>query len=343
MSTRREDLCGISPEATTNAGLWLDKFIVNQTRADKESRRKLVKEVAGIDEPEDYDGYEHFYKQWEANLKRFGAICRKAEVLGRMVVGLGDESVLETSITLHHTYGVPYIPGSALKGLAAIFADQHAGNAWKKGSPAHAAVFGTSDAAGYITFFDALLVPRSGAGSQRKPLHADIITVHHEEYYQGKGGAPPADWDDPNPIPFLSATGKYLIALAAPKDCEEWIASAFKILAEALRYEGVGAKTSSGYGRMKLESMPIDPDQQQADYWISKVKAVPTNKLVAELGGYAGQLIKSQMTARHRSRVAQEILRRFGELDKKQQKKIREREEEKNWYLPLQKILQPKE
>lgn len=35
----------------------------------------------------------------------------------RMIVGLGNESVYETSMTLHHIYGIPYIPGSAIKGV----------------------------------------------------------------------------------------------------------------------------------------------------------------------------------------------------------------------------------
>jgi CRISPR-associated protein Cmr6 len=35
----------------------------------------------------------------------------------RMIVGLGNKSVHETSMTLHHVYGIPYIPGSALKGV----------------------------------------------------------------------------------------------------------------------------------------------------------------------------------------------------------------------------------
>jgi len=35
----------------------------------------------------------------------------------RMVVGLGGESVYETSITLHHIYGIPYIPASSIKGV----------------------------------------------------------------------------------------------------------------------------------------------------------------------------------------------------------------------------------
>ena len=41
-----------------------------------------------------------------------------ASLTWRMVVGLGNESVHETSMTLHHVYGIPYIPGSALKGIA---------------------------------------------------------------------------------------------------------------------------------------------------------------------------------------------------------------------------------
>lgn len=40
-----------------------------------------------------------------------------ATLTWRMVVGLGGESVHETSMTLHHVYGIPYIPGTALKGI----------------------------------------------------------------------------------------------------------------------------------------------------------------------------------------------------------------------------------
>ncbi|MFN4220568.1 MAG: type III-B CRISPR module RAMP protein Cmr6, partial [bacterium] len=35
----------------------------------------------------------------------------------RLIVGLGSGHVLETSIILHHLYGIPYIPASALKGV----------------------------------------------------------------------------------------------------------------------------------------------------------------------------------------------------------------------------------
>ncbi|MBI4749717.1 MAG: type III-B CRISPR module RAMP protein Cmr6 [Acidobacteria bacterium] len=40
----------------------------------------------------------------------------------RLVVGFGVEHVLETSLNLHRIYGIPLIPGSALKGVARAWA-----------------------------------------------------------------------------------------------------------------------------------------------------------------------------------------------------------------------------
>ncbi len=274
MKTRRKQLLEAEKTATTHPGLWLDKYIEEQEKKDFEtpsnkaqgkgnSRSDLIKEVASLREP---DAYEEFFKRWTKMLTDYDAQTREARVKGRMIVGLGSESVLETSITLHHTYGVPYIPGSALKGLAASFADKRLGEPWKKGHPVYKAVFGDTNNAGYITFFDALFIP--GSGHKGRVLYPDVITVHHPKYYQEEKNVPPSDWDSPNPVPFLSATGKYLIALAAPdlgKD-SQWINKTFEILRFALQEMGIGAKTSSGYGRMELEEkIDLDsPDIQEA-------------------------------------------------------------------------------
>ena len=179
----------------------------------------------------------------------------EAETLGRMVVGLGGEGVLETAITLHRTYGVPYIPGSALKGLAASYARLRLGAEWHQNTPnakAYQIVFGQTEDAGYVTFYDALYVPGSGHNSGRGPraLYPDVLTVHHAAYYRGEDAAP-ADWDSPNPVPLLAATGRYLIAVAGESGWERWRDAAFEVLKLALSEEGVGAKTSSGYGRLK--------------------------------------------------------------------------------------------
>ena len=207
--TRRDCLAEELVRPTTNAGLWLDKYIRDQVRS-SDARASLVEQVAAMRQP---GCYSDWFKRWEQCLLGYGASCRRATVTGRMAVGLGEDSVLETSIMLHHTLGVPCIPGTALKGLASSFARQRLGDDWRPGaaSRAHSIMFGDTDSAGYVTFFDAMPVP----GTSR--LFPDVMTVHHANYYQ-TGNVPPADWDGPNPVPFLSADGAYLIALAGPED-----------------------------------------------------------------------------------------------------------------------------
>ncbi|GAB4440171.1 MAG: hypothetical protein Kow00120_08220 [Anaerolineae bacterium] len=60
--------------------------------------------------------------RWEAMVGTHGAIRFDLLTESRLVVGLGADSVLETSLTLHRVYGYPIIPGSALKGLARTLA-----------------------------------------------------------------------------------------------------------------------------------------------------------------------------------------------------------------------------
>lgn len=251
----RQDLKNFqSPDRTSHAGLWLDKFLAANANTDKEARRRLTKQVAEeINEP---SGYAEYFQQWKTGLEMLNAKTGEAQTLGRMVVGLGGEAVLETAITLHRTYGVPYIPGSALKGLAASYARQRLSEAWfNSGKPtrAYETVFGQTEDAGYVTFYDALYLPGSGynAGQGARALYPDVLTVHHPDYYQGKDAAP-ADWDSPNPVPLLAATGKYLVAVGAEPGWEKWRDAAFEILKLALAEEGVGAKTSSGYGRLQF-------------------------------------------------------------------------------------------
>lgn len=264
-STRRQSLASLKrPAQAIHPGLWLDKFICNQgekakcvdERDDPKKRlpkTRLVEEVAEIPAWQDYP---RFFDRWRETLAACGAKTGEARTQGRMIVGLGGEAVLETAIALHRTYGVPYIPGSALKGLAASYARRRLGAEWNPHTPgaqAHHKVFGQTEDAGYVTFYDALYVPGSGHDSGQGPhaLHADVLTVHHQKYYQGEDAAP-ADWDSPNPVSLLAATGKYLIALAAEPAWEKWRDAAFEILKLALAEEGVGAKTSSGYGRLKI-------------------------------------------------------------------------------------------
>jgi len=289
MQSRRDALLTLNVIKSYHAGLWIDKYLSKQLPKgdavnEETPYQQLVKEVTTIiEEPPSYDP---FFKRWQAGLELAGAHTREAEVQGRLAVGLGAESVIETAITLHRTYGVPYIPGSALKGLAAAFARQRLSN-WDKGSRAYQTMFGTTDSAGFMTFYDALYIP--GSGKQGQALYPDVITVHHQSYYQNQNVAP-ADWDNPNPVSFLSATGRYLVALAGPD--EAWLEAAFDILGSALSEVGVGAKTSSGYGRLRLLAPPPPP----AVAVKAVVVAIEENRVIVKMpNGEEASLVGKKM------------------------------------------------
>ena len=235
------------PKQGTNLGLWFQKYLDREKGVPSQV---LVGSITDLQEQVD-PIYEKFYTNWEEALKKIGAQTEVARTHGRMIVNLGAESVAEVSIALHHTYGMPYIPGTALKGLAAHYANSHLGEAWKKNTDVYKAIFGTGKAAGYVTFHDALFVPDD---KFKQPLQKDTVTGHHQDYNKGDD-VPPADWDSPNIIPFISVRGKFLIAISGDDAAKQ---VAMEILRLALLYEGVGAKTSSGYGRMVFESHPDD-------------------------------------------------------------------------------------
>lgn len=231
---RRQALASCTPQKDSNVGLWLDKFLLD----DKEgAKNNLIEQALTIQSSKVYD---EFYKKWKAELTKRGAQCREAETLGRLAINLGADSTWENSIALNRTYGVPYIPGSALKGLAASYYRKHVE---KLDAGLAADIFGVQENAGWVIFYDALFVPKGSSLG----LKQDVVTVHHQEYYQGD--APPADWDSPIPIPFLSVVGSFCLALSGPPNL---IQATYKILKLALAQEGIGAKTNSGYGRMKL-------------------------------------------------------------------------------------------
>ena len=231
----------------THAGLWYDKYLDQQYEQSSQGfteyasgmtpYQEHIRTVSKLEAPPVYATY---LKRWKESLEKQGTFLFEGRTLGRQVVGLGGSGVIENGISLHHTYGVPYLPGSALKGLAAHYARNYLDDNWGKKSEAYQLLFGTQKQQGLVTFFDAL--------PETYSFRPDILTVHHKEYYQS--GTVPADWDNPVPIPFLTVvSGRFQIPLAGP---EAWVQTAVSILHGALNDLGIGAKTSSGYGRMRI-------------------------------------------------------------------------------------------
>lgn len=235
-----------------HAGLWLDRFF--KDAEDKAKKSEHLKRVVQKPLPK---YYKEFVGRWKEALPT-DTSQGVFKTTGRLITGLGAESLWENNITLHHTWGVPVIHGSSLKGLAASYAHRRLTDpAWrrpvidkqgnivkgKEGGASHTLMFGTTEEQGCVIFHDALFA----AENPDNGLRQDVITVHHQSYHTD-GKTAPAEWDSPVPVPFLSVTGKFLVAVSGP---EKWRTKALEILKLALEEEGIGAKTSSGYGRLK--------------------------------------------------------------------------------------------
>jgi len=314
MNGRREILESLTPAPGTHAGLWLDQGLADLIEGGPAKQRLYDDLLGAATVPEDY---RRFYQRWLQSIQALEPCTRLAEAttLGRMVVGLGAESILEISITLHRTYGVPIIPGSALKGLAAAAAHKHLEHPdWLKiredgtMGPSHRILFGDTESSGYVTFHDALWIPEG----ERLFLDLDVMTVHHPGYYQQEG-LPPADWDNPTPVAFLSARGRFLLAVTGP---EEWAKAAMDILTEALDQDGIGAKTAAGYGRMSVAPKPVP-----RFIWEPSVAALHLGNVGSEVPRILGQL-----TGEERRRAALAI------IEKLTRNVVRRRAaEDKNW------------
>ena len=289
----------IQNNAGFHIGLWLDKYLEEQyivghypagSEGERRAKSARSRHIKAIEKPAIPEGYKEAYDRWEKSVSSEGYCAAKAKVQGRMIVGLGDKNPLEFGITLQHTWGVPYIPGSSLKGLASATAARLIADPdWQRSKPHPADVtsedhpkektdipktsadllFGDTEQMGGVIFHDAWWIPDTGQAEAGKvPLHLDVMTVHHPDYYQKdpENCPPPSDTDSPNPVSFLSAGGSYLIALEGE---EAWCQAAYELLKIGLEELGIGAKTHSGYGRMKLDAL-IDNTPLTPQKWVEK-------------------------------------------------------------------------
>ncbi len=265
----REALAGLNRANGSNAGLLLAKYLHVQREASGDAEhpedRKTLMEAARTSGATMRAVYEPAFerrKQFFAGLekeKRLSLRRGEFKVQGRLVAGLGNASVLETGCALHHTYGVPYVPGSALKGLASHYCDQVWGvrdPGFKRKGRHFTALFGAVEDGGHITFHDGWILPQC-LSRENEGLVLDVMTPHHGDYYASGGkkdgkDVAPTDFDDPNPVLFLSVAGTFELLLTCDDPSEngqKWCALAFALLAEALRDWGIGGKTNAGYGR----------------------------------------------------------------------------------------------
>jgi CRISPR-associated protein Cmr6 len=218
--------------------------------SDTKERRALLDAAIGAAKSNALHAiYSQAFDRWNASFSNDGQQdVTELRTQGRLIVGLGTENVLETGIRLHHTYGVPFIPGSALKGLAAHYCQEIWGcrhlndvdeerRRFRRPTPAadeqyrkllrgdaeaqpntsyFRLLFGNTDDSGAIVFHDAWLTPDSLKHNDGA-LHLDVMTPHHPDFQRGPDDAkfkPPTDFDSPIPIAFLSVSGTFRIRLS---------------------------------------------------------------------------------------------------------------------------------
>jgi CRISPR type III-B/RAMP module RAMP protein Cmr6 len=188
----------------------------------------------------------------------------------RIAQGLTTQTSLGSAgIALDRAFGYPIIPATVLRGALRQYLERQvvrparrprrgeiAPATTNETAPADAAkrildALGSRGVAGQITILDAI--------PAKLPMVAgvDLSACHHEEWYTN--GAPAADSDSPSITRFLSlrpgAEFSFAILAETQEDGADLASLAMDALTRALRTDGVGARSTLGYGR--LNPVPV--------------------------------------------------------------------------------------
>ncbi len=225
--------------------------------------------IANLPSKSSFQNIASFINRKRRIVKNLGGRCFEASTQGRLIVGLGEDNVHETGILLHFIQGLPYIPGSSIKGaLRSYLIDKHFEGDEAKAlkDQGFAFIFGKSnegnengnEMSGSIIFFDAFPV-------NSPTIVPDVMAVHYRKYYEKEGCQWPTDTENVVPILFptvVNTTFCFCIAQLREKkdEIETKIAALTEqnvletiahLLQEALQQYGLGAKTAVGYGRFE--------------------------------------------------------------------------------------------
>lgn len=231
--------------------IWLDRYVLRNEQSWKIEKKDRERAL------------ERFCRKWHSEMGKLAAARQKAmvedlhrangfrrfeaTVTGRLLVGYAQATATEVALGFHRMWGVPRIPGTALKGIARAYATLEG-----EGSTDELkACFGSEPETeplerGSVAFYDALPVDGSFE------LAMDVLTPHHQEYYQGKQA--PVEWENPIPCTFLSVVKTRFVftvgLLPDPKGMVHVprLEQSTNALKSALSEMGVGAKTGAGYG-----------------------------------------------------------------------------------------------
>ncbi len=185
-------------------------------------------------------------------LSRLATEERRLRTAWRLATGLGSSHPTENGFTFDWNVGVPFLPGSSLKGLAL----------------AHARLIGMTEDRVTALFGlqrdeDRVREDWSASGdlvflpaypSRWPDIEVDVVNCHHPEYHGDRPGSRPArpavDYENPNPVFFLTVASDqdFIFRLFSRTGDLRAVERGFQLLEEGLGTLGVGAKTAVGYG-----------------------------------------------------------------------------------------------
>jgi|GEM_PF-3472929 len=180
-----------------------------------------------------------------------------AIIIGTGVASPSDNVPL---MTMHHTYGIPYIPGSALKGVVRAYIIHRRFNsseALALKDDEFKLIFGTSgdDAKkipaeiGRVVFMDVF--------PTEYEIYYEAFTPHYSKYYKNAFKtrtdttpfANPEDCEEPKPLSFPAVKGKFRIIFGTTNSSSFTNMPELKQdVIDAIDWIGFGAKTASGFG-----------------------------------------------------------------------------------------------
>lgn len=280
---------------SAHAGLWYEKFC---NRWDREKgywklEKQKVDWIHTI--TKQFEGKTGDKKKIAEAVLRFTKLVDQGKsghllyvkTASRFVTGMGHSNPVENGFTWHHLLGTAYLPGSSIKGMVRSWVRE-----WEKidsdKQELITRIFGPAESSykqsvGTVIFFDALPVT---------PIQCDaeIMTVHYSEYYKNPTTHPPRDWENPNPIPFLTVAKEqpFIFGIAPrrasaaqdQKDAQKVI----EWLKNALEWGGAGAKTAVGYGLFEV-------DAKRQGQWQEEQRLAKLSPLEREMetDGYSDQ------------------------------------------------------
>jgi len=270
-----------SPPRVGNRSLFADKFAeFADDPDDKKARSGTIQQLTEAG----FDAGPAAGVRCQAFAGLRSAVVVRMKLEARLIVNHAGGVIENAGLALDRNSGLPYIPGSTVKGIARV------GASLAGAQPAEIAlVFGWAPNrkqepdlpgnlpvpafAGAVAFLSAWPVGNPA-------LEREVVTVHHRAYYERRQKtALDNEQPVPNEFPAVKAGTEFQFVLVplsagragAMRD-KLGVSAGFDIgaaarewLTRALREHGVGAKTAAGYGWFE-EPQPAAAPERTSDY-----------------------------------------------------------------------------